>query len=208
MSRTYVTDIQHFLDEHGRLAQGPAGDMARYLGRIIEVGSVIPVGKGRLVPLRCGNPAHRKRCGGQLGAVVTPAGSIEWECISCHERGVITNWAGTAFDLSQVAMPEAEERADLVAPLIELDAVLRRCELSRPLRRVVAETTNFSEEHLSVFADYEQLLALRAAARQAADGASGADRRILDRFTGRADALATTLSQFLEPDETPSELLN
>lgn len=207
--RTYVTDIQHLLDERGHAPEGPAGEMARYLGRIIEAGSVIPAGKGRLLPLRCSNPVHRKRCGAQLGAVLLPSGTIDWECTRCRERGVMSNWAGTLFDFSQVAVPASEaERADIVGPLSEFDAVLRRCELPRMLRRLLLDASCFSEEHLFVFADYYQLTALRDAASKAADGSTGEDRRALDRFAGRVDGLATTLSEFFEPDESASELLN
>lgn len=208
MPRTYVTDIQHLLDASGEPLPGAGGDMARYLGCIIEAGSVVPVGKGRLVPLRCANPSHRRRCGRQLGVAVPSAGTIEWECIGCRERGVITNWAGTGFDLSQVPMREpGDDQADLIAPLAELDAVLRWCDLARPLRRLLLNASGMGEEYLFVFADYPQLIALRDAASKAADCTIKDDRRILDRFTGRADALATTLSSFLEADDTQSDLL-
>jgi hypothetical protein len=118
-------------------------------------------------------------------------------------------WVGTAFDLSQITMPEpGGERADLVAPLAELDAVLRRCDLARPLRRLLLGASGVGEDYLCVFADYAQLVGLRDAASRAANDASGDDRRVLDRFTGRADGLATTLSGFLEADENMGELLN
>jgi hypothetical protein len=208
--RTYVTDIQHLLDDSGLPAPGPAGDMARYFGRIIEAGTVMPVGKGRLAPLRCTNPSHRRRCGGQLAVVIPSTGTIEWECIGCRERGVITNWTGTAFDLSQVAPQKpGDERVDLVAPLAELDAVLRRCELARPLRRLLLDASGIGDEYLFVLTDYGQLVDLRDAASRAAETVSGNDRRMLDRFTGRVDGLATTLSAFLEADDLdPGSLLN
>ena len=210
MPRTYVTDIRHLLDDSGQPAPGPAGDMARYLGRIIEAGSVIPVGKGRLAPLRCANPSHRRRCGGQLGVVVPSTGAIEWECIGCRERGVITNWTGTAFDLSQVAAPKpGDERVDLFAPLAELDAVLRRCELARPLRRLLLDASGVGDEYLFVLVDYGQLMELRAQTSRAAETVRGNDRPMLDRFTGRVDGLATTLSAFLEADDVETgSLLN
>lgn len=210
MPRTYVTDIQHLLDDSGQPALGPAGDMARYLARIVEAGSVIPVGKGRLEPLRCTNPSHRRRCGGQLGVVIPSTGTIEWECVGCRERGVITNWAGTAFDLSQVATPKpGDERVDLVAPLAELDAVLRRCELARPLRRLLVDASGIGDEYLFVLADYGQLIELRDATSRAAEAVRGIDGRMLDRFIGRVDGLATTLSAFLEADDLESgSLLN
>jgi hypothetical protein len=209
VARTYVTDIQDLLGEDGEPPAGRGGDMARYLGRIIEAGSIIPVGKGRLIPVRCANPARRKRCGGQLGIVAPRSGTLDWKCVSCQERGVISNWAATRFDLSKMHLPDlGGDRADLVAPLLELDAVLRRCELTLLLRRLLAEATNAGGEYLFVFAGYDQLLALGEASRKAADGASGEDRRLLDRFAGRVDGLATTLSEFLEPEESPSELLN
>jgi hypothetical protein len=201
MPRTYVTDIQHLLDGSGQPAPGPAGEMARYLGRIIEAGSVIPAGKGHLAPLRCANPARRRRCGGQLGVVIPSTGTIEWECISCRERGVVTNWTGTPFDLSQIATPKpGDERVDLVAPLAELDAVLRRCELARPLRRLLLDASGIGDEYLFVVTDYGQLIDLRDATSRAAETVSGTDRRMLDRFIGRVDGLATTLSAFLEAD--------
>jgi len=210
MPRTYVTDIQHLLNDSGQPAPGPAGEMARYLGRIVEAGSSIPERKGHLAPLRCANPSHRRRCGGQLGVVVPSIGTIEWECIGCRERGVITNWTGTAFDLSQIATPRpGDERVDLVAPLAELDAVLRRCELERPLRRLLLDASGVGDEYLFVLADYGQLIELRNATSRAAETVSGNDRRMLDRFAGRVDGLATTLSAFLEADDLETgSLLN
>lgn len=210
MPRTYVTDIQHLLDDGGQPAPGPVGEMARYLGRIIEAGTVMPVGKGRLAPLCCANPSHRRRCGGQLGVVIPSAGTIEWECIGCREHGVITNWTGTAYDLSQVAAPKSgDERVDLVAPLAELDAVLRRCELARPLRRLLLDASGIGDGYLFVHTDYGQLIDLRDATSRAAETVRGNDRRMLDRFIGRVDGLATTLSAFLEADDIETgSLLN
>jgi hypothetical protein len=209
VSRSYVTDITHLLDEHGRPVHGAAGSLARYLGLVVEAASVMIEGTGSYIPMRCANPARRKRCGEQLAAGIPSIGTIEWECPSCGECGLITGWSGTVYDLR--AAPKAEsrgERCDVVVPLDELDAARRYCDVPPVLRRLLVEATGVGEDYLFFFAGHEHLLQLRDSARVAADSARGADRRLLDRLAARVDAFMTTLPEFVEGDERPRELLN
>jgi hypothetical protein len=63
------------------------------------------------------------------------------------------------------------------------------------------DASGIGDEYLFVVTDYGQLIDLRDVTSRAAETVSGTDRRMLDRFIGRVDGLATTLSAFLEADD-------
>lgn len=205
--RTYVTDLTHFLDSDGNVVDGPAGKLARYLGLIVELGSVMDVGDGGLVPMFCSNPSRRRRCGSRLVVRRSSRESIEWECPTCGENGVIRNWFATRFGLGAArAMMPTAETADVVVRSDELWAMRRLGGGVPVLRRKLVEAMDFGGGYLMFHADHGDIEELRDLSSDAAGRAGGKDRRLLDRFAARMDAFRTTLREFIEPAEPPVDL--
>jgi hypothetical protein len=209
MPRSYITDISDLLDDRGHPVEGRAGRIARYLGLVVEAGSVMKEGHGGYIPMRCANPARRKLCASQLLAARPSRDTVEWECPGCGERGLITNWVGTGFDLRTApGMKRANEYRDIIVPLDELDAMRRLGDGSPALRRLLVEAVDVDERYLVFLAGEDELSLLLESAQLAADRTRGEDRRLLDRFAARMDAFITTLPSFIQGPDRPDRLLN
>lgn len=197
VSRYYVSDLIHFVDDQGRAVAGPLGKLGRYLGLIVEAASQMKEGHVGHIPVRCGNPVRRKRCNGQLTAGRAARESIEWACPSCGEAGQINNWAGTEFDLGPALEHVAYEgQLEVLVPLDELHAMRRSGRGTRSMRQMMAGAIRVSDQHCFFLAHDRELLRLKEYAMVASNVARGEDRRLLDRFAARLDALATTLASF------------
>lgn len=207
--RNYVTDLIDLLDPTGQPAEGHSGKLARYFGLVVEAGSIMKRGEGRYIPMRCSNPVRRKTCASQLIAARPDDGTVEWECPACGERGRVSNWSGTTFDLGSVRpVRMVEESRDVVVPLDELDA-MRRLSYTPPLlRRLLVEAIGIGDNYLFFPASQDELIQLREYAQVSADEAKGEDRRLLDRFAARMDAFITMLPEFTEGAEEQNRLLN
>jgi len=100
MTDTYVTDITHYLDEYGNLAEmpGPARKLASFLVLIIDT-----------ITLDCSVvftdtdiPCRKKGCFGEILARFDPdSEDILWHCTNCSHNGVIRNWQNTNWDQRQ-----------------------------------------------------------------------------------------------------------
>jgi len=98
MTDTYVTDITHYLDEYGNLAEempGPARKLASFLVLIIDTTS-----------FKCSQefadtdiPCRKKGCFGKIMARFDrDTEDITWHCPNCGEEGVIRSWQKTKWD--------------------------------------------------------------------------------------------------------------
>jgi hypothetical protein len=97
MPGTYVTDLRHYLDDDGELADMPAEakQMASFLVLIVD--AVTPEAPPIFVEteLRC----RTTKCTGEILARLDPATEeIQWHCTLCDHHGVIRNWQGTKWD--------------------------------------------------------------------------------------------------------------
>jgi len=97
MSETYVTDITHYLDERGELANmpSPAKKLASFLVLLID--STTSVGSANYddTGIRC----RTKGCSGSvLSGLTEDAAEILWHCPICGHNGVIRNWQNTKWD--------------------------------------------------------------------------------------------------------------
>jgi hypothetical protein len=207
--RNYVTDLIDLLDPKGQPAAGQPGKLARYFGLVVEAGSIMKRGEGRYIPMRCSNPVRRKPCASQLIAARPDDGVVEWECPACGERGSVSNWSGTSFDLGAVRpVRMVEESRDVVVPLDELDAMRRLSSTPQQLRRLLVEAIGIGDNYLFFPASQDELIQLREYAQVIADESKGEDRRLLDRFGARMDAFITMLPEFTEGAEEHNRLLN
>ena len=97
MVGTYITDLQHFLDDTGELAEMPteARQLASFLVLIVD--AITPEAPAFFVEtqLRC----RTKQCSGEILARLDPAKEeIQWHCTHRDHHGIIRNWRGTKWD--------------------------------------------------------------------------------------------------------------
>ena len=100
MANTWITDMRHFLDETGQIANmpTPARSLAEYFGSIIMwMADSVPEWI-ETTNVLCRRRPRRKPCFGRIIAVMKTAGEIAWECPSCGDNGVIYGWVGTPWD--------------------------------------------------------------------------------------------------------------
>jgi hypothetical protein len=208
VSRYYVSDLIHFVDDQGRAVQGPLGKLGRYLGLIVEAASQMKEGHVGFISVRCGNPVRRKHCSGQLTAGRAARESIEWACPQCGEAGQINNWAGTEFDLGPAPEHVAYDgQLEVLVPLDELHAMRRTGRGTRTMRQLMAGAIRVSDQQCFFLGHDRDLARLKEFAAIASNVARGEDRRLLDRFAARLDALVTTLASFTGTDYGERERL-
>jgi hypothetical protein len=100
MAETWITDLAHFLED-GRLSTelpGSALKLVEYLGGIVA--AVTRIEPDDPLGVRCRRKPGRRPCSGEIeGYIVPESGDIYWECLACHDRGLIPNWENTMWDL-------------------------------------------------------------------------------------------------------------
>jgi hypothetical protein len=97
VSTKYVTDITHYLDETGELAQlpGPARGLASFLTLLIEAATGAPSAGEHDSGIRC----MAKACRGTIRTSLPPGqDEILWHCRACGLNGVIRNWDNTKWN--------------------------------------------------------------------------------------------------------------
>lgn len=103
MPDVWVTDLTHFLDEQGLIAprQGRARRLAEHLTSIVAMTSAEPEtpDDGSPGSIRCRRRPRRKPCPGFVDADYGPSLEIVWWCKHCGDRGVITEWSGSFWDI-------------------------------------------------------------------------------------------------------------
>ena len=97
MPKSYVTDIQHFLDDAGELKEMPAlvRRRASFLVSIIDAVTRVYPTVGHDAGVRC----RKRGCRAQIHASLqSPDGKVTWWCPICEQYGLISNWQGTQWD--------------------------------------------------------------------------------------------------------------
>ncbi len=96
----YITDITHYLDETGELAEmpGPARKLASFLVLLIDATSQVGPVRNFDTNIRCRMDA----CKGSIRTSLTSLDEeISWHCPDCGHNGVIRNWQGTKWDQAE-----------------------------------------------------------------------------------------------------------
>ena len=103
MSRSFVTDMQHFIDEKGAIPES----MPRQARQFIEnLGNIVACITERLgapskTAVSCWNKINGKYCTGKIDAGIECGSfSILWHCLKCGDNGIINNWEHTFWDNS------------------------------------------------------------------------------------------------------------
>jgi hypothetical protein len=101
MGDVWISDISDFDLPDGSLPAGQGGRMARFLGEIVSAASLLAPGEFQVSAVGCRRRPKRRRCPGliRLGRDQN-TDEIHWACTTCTDRGVITNWQASRWDLS------------------------------------------------------------------------------------------------------------
>ncbi len=114
MGDTWIIDIRHFGTDQASLMDIPvrARRLAEYFGAVISAATLATPGVIVNTALQCRRRPGRKPCPGHL--IVEPyevPPEIQWSCSDCNDNGVIRNWKGTAWDLSERGANAAGDEA-------------------------------------------------------------------------------------------------
>lgn len=126
MPDTWITNLSHFIDERGSLVGGPPGPIARHTARIVQAATTHPPGEPFHSAIRCRRRPGRVLCPGYVLASrsdVPP--EIRWECHRCGDRGYVSGWENTHWDLRRCREGEGDDRLLAVAISTEEYAALR-----------------------------------------------------------------------------------
>lgn len=101
MSRTLITNMNHFLDEKGAIPEAlppRARALAERLGQIVLSVTYRPASTPK-EPIKCWNRVNKKRCDGNIAAgIELESFNIIWQCLRCGDNGSINHWQNTFWD--------------------------------------------------------------------------------------------------------------
>ena len=99
MSRSFITNMSHFLDEKGNIPQSlpkRAKQFAENLGAIV---ACVTAQRSLGTMLACWNKINRKKCSGIIDAGIELGSfNIFWHCLECGDHGSISGWENTFWD--------------------------------------------------------------------------------------------------------------
>ncbi len=124
----FVTDLNHFLDLPED-TPGPARRLADHLSSIVKAATAGDAGTAWETALPCRRRPGNRRCPGRMSVLRTePPAPIRWQCSVCGDAGVISNWAGSPFDLRRRQLTLAGQVSEIIIPN-EVAAALRELRL-------------------------------------------------------------------------------
>ncbi len=100
----YVTDIRHYLDELGELAEmpAPARTLVSFLTLLIDEATSAFPAEDHESRIRCREPD----CNGTIRTrLVSKQDEISWRCAVCGHHGVIRNWQDTKWNQTKPDAP-------------------------------------------------------------------------------------------------------
>jgi hypothetical protein len=123
-----VTDLHHLLDLPPD-TPGPARRLAEHLANIVRAATAGDAGTDWESALRCRRRPANQACPGRMIVLRTqPGAPIRWQCSSCDDAGMISNWEDSAFDLRRRQLTVAGVANEIVIPN-EVAAALRDLQL-------------------------------------------------------------------------------
>ena len=126
-----VTDLRYFLDLPED-APGPSHRLAEHLGNIVRAATAGDTGTAWESMLPCRRRPANRRCPGRMIVLRSePDTPISWQCNTCDDAGVISNWADSPFDLRRRGLAIAGAVIEIVIT-VEAAAALREVTLLDP----------------------------------------------------------------------------
>ena len=108
-----VADLHHFLDLPDDIP-GPARGLAEHLCSIVRAATAGDAGTAWMSALPCRRRPGNRSCPGRMVVLrPEPPAAIHWECSTCHDEGVISNWCDSPDDLRRRTLT-------LACPLTEI----------------------------------------------------------------------------------------
>jgi len=108
-----VADLHHFLDLPDDIP-GPARGLAEHLCSIVRAATAGDAGTAWMSALPCRRRPGNRSCPGRMIVLrPEPPAAIHWECSTCHDEGVISNWCDSPDDLRRRTLT-------LACPLTEI----------------------------------------------------------------------------------------
>ena len=141
MGDTWIIDMTHYADirDPVKKVPMPARQIGEFFGLIVSAASAWPY-PGVLMPstVACRRHPSHKACPGHIDILrAENDGDIRWHCSACDDNGLIHNWTGTPWDLSDPARDEEDpdvartvllgtEEYGALRTVLGLDAVAER----------------------------------------------------------------------------------
>ena|SRR5215207_1431335 len=126
-----VTDLHHFLDLPPD-APGPARRLAEQLSNIVRAATAGDAATAWESALPCRRRPANRRCPGRIIVLrPEPPAPIRWQCSTCDDEGLISNWEDSPFDLRRRRLTLAGAVNEIVIPA-EVAAALRELRLLDP----------------------------------------------------------------------------
>jgi hypothetical protein len=111
MADSWITDLSHYLDEMGDIVSEPvqAKALAKHYTAIVLIGSYPEPEYPKEYIVKCRRRPKRKPCLGEIfGFIIPETDDIMWMCPKCNDRGLISNWRGSMWDLSNARVSHPE----------------------------------------------------------------------------------------------------
>jgi hypothetical protein len=126
-----VTDLDHFRDLPPDVP-APARRLGEHLHNIVRAATAGTPGAAWDTALPCRLRPGNRRCPGRMIVLLTePGTAIRWQCSSCEDAGLISNWEDTPFDLRRRGLTLVEPAHEIVIPH-HVAAALRELQILDP----------------------------------------------------------------------------
>jgi hypothetical protein len=98
VTRPWITDIRHFLDEQARVPDD-LPRVPRYMGAIVVAASPLPAARVFPLDLHCRRRPGHESCPGSVHASIdSETAEISWFCPCCGDHGRVYGWQGSPWD--------------------------------------------------------------------------------------------------------------
>ena len=179
-----VADLHHFLDLPDDMP-GPGRRLAEHLSSIVRAATAGDGGTAWMSALPCRRRPGNRSCPGRMVVLrPEPASVIHWECSTCHDEGVISNWCDSPDDLRRRTLT-------LACPLTEIAITDAVASVLRDLRLLdtdserVVFAVRVDGERIVLTATDDELIGLVAA-----EANHETNRRRQQRLDAAFDALS------------------
>jgi hypothetical protein len=101
MSRSFVTNLPHYLNESGVIASSLPKSTRHLVENLSHLVAWVTAQPSAVVrpKFSCWRNIKRKSCGGAIDASIElESFDIVWHCLGCGDHGVISHWQNSVWD--------------------------------------------------------------------------------------------------------------
>jgi hypothetical protein len=94
----FIVDLRHYLDDKGAIGprSGPGLEMANFVTGVVAYGTDMNASGAR-------SPQCIECTSADVRVTMDESSRVYWQCSSCSEDGVISNWRKTLWDMTESA---------------------------------------------------------------------------------------------------------